>query len=86
MSIRTTAAAPALDQWIRSRDLENLFGHEFEGDAQPVRTGPPARHLHYPRQTAYGELMSRAKGEADPFDDVIIECRDPATGRSVVPR
>jgi gentisate 1,2-dioxygenase len=67
------------------RYLENLFGQEFEGDAQPIRTGPPARHLHYTWETAYAELMTRAKGEADPFDDVIMEYLDPATGRSVVP-
>jgi gentisate 1,2-dioxygenase len=67
------------------RYLENLFGQEFEGDAQPVRTGPPARHLHYRWETAYAELMSRAKGEADPFDDIIMEYVDPSTGRSVVP-
>jgi gentisate 1,2-dioxygenase len=29
--------------------------------------------------------MSRARGDADPFDDVIMEYLDPATGRSVVP-
>jgi len=67
------------------RYLENLFGQEFEGDAQPLRTGPPARHLHYRWETAYAELMGRAQSDADPFDDVIMEYRDPATGRSVVP-
>ena len=67
------------------RYLENLFGEEFEGDAQPVRTGPPARHLHYRWESAYAELMSRAKGEADPFDDIIMEYRDPASGSSVIP-
>ena len=67
------------------RYLENLFGQEFEGDAQPLRTGPPARHLHYRWETAHEELMSRAQGEPDPFDDVIMEYLDPATGRSVVP-
>jgi len=67
------------------RYLENLFGQEFEGDAQPLRTGPPARHLHFRWETAYAELMSRAKGDADPFDDVIMEYRDPESGRSVVP-
>jgi gentisate 1,2-dioxygenase len=67
------------------RYLENLFGEEFEGDAQPVRTGPAARHLHYRWETAYAELMSRAKGEPDPFDDIIMEYRDPATGASVIP-
>lgn len=67
------------------RYLENLFGQEFEGDAQPIRTGPPARHLHYRWETAYAELMRRAEGDADPFDGVIMEYLDPVTGRSVVP-
>ena len=67
------------------RYLENLFGEEFDGDAQPVRTGPAVRHLHYRWETAYAELMSRAKGEPDPFDDVIMEYLDPATGGPVIP-
>jgi gentisate 1,2-dioxygenase len=67
------------------RYLENLFGEEFEGDAQPVRTGPAARPLHHRWETAYAELMSRAKGEVDPFDDIIMAYLDPATGGAVVP-
>ena len=67
------------------RYLENLAMDPYEGETQPVRTGPPARHLHYGWDTAYAELMRRAAGEADPFDDVIMEYLDPATGRSVVP-
>jgi gentisate 1,2-dioxygenase len=50
-----------------------------------VRTGPPARHLCYRWETAYAELVRRSTGEPDPFDDVIMEYLDPATGRSVVP-
>jgi gentisate 1,2-dioxygenase len=57
----------------------------YEGETQPVRTGPPARHLHYRWETAYAELRCRSAGEPDPFDDVIMEYLDPATGRSVVP-
>jgi gentisate 1,2-dioxygenase len=67
------------------RYLENLMMEPFEGETQPVRTGPPARHLHYRWETAYAELQRRAAGEADPFDDVIMEYVDPATGRSVIP-
>jgi gentisate 1,2-dioxygenase len=54
----------------------------YEGETQPVRTGPPARHLHHRWETAYAELQRRP---ADPFDDVLMEYLDPATGRSVVP-
>jgi len=47
-----------------------------------VRSGPPARHLCYRWETAYAELQRRTP---DPFDDVIMEYLDPATGGSVVP-
>ena len=64
------------------RYLENLAMDPYEGETQPVRTGPPARHLHYRWETAYAQLQDRAP---DPFDDVIMEYLDPTTGRSVVP-
>jgi gentisate 1,2-dioxygenase len=67
------------------RYLENLAMDPYEGEQQRVRTGPPARHLHFPFDTAYAALLALAAGPADPFDDVIMEYRDPATGRSVVP-
>lgn len=67
------------------RYLENLAMDPYEGDAQPVRTGPPARHLHYRWETTYAELLRRSAGPPDPFDDVIMEYVDPATGRSVIP-
>ncbi len=68
------------------RYLENLAMDPYEGETQPVRTGPPARHLHYRWETALSpSCMRRAAGEADPFDDVIMEYLDPATGGSVVP-
>ncbi len=67
------------------RYLENLAMDPYEGETQPVRTGPPARHLHYRWETARAELERRAAGVADPFDDVIVEYLDPATGRSVIP-
>ena len=67
------------------RYLENLAMDPYDGETQPVRTGPPARHLLYRWETAYAELQRRAAAPADPFDDVIVEYLDPATGRSVVP-
>jgi gentisate 1,2-dioxygenase len=67
------------------RYLENLEMDPYEGESQPVRTGPPARHLHYRWEAAYAELQRRAAGPGDPHDDVIVEYVDPATGRSVVP-
>jgi gentisate 1,2-dioxygenase len=68
------------------RYLENLAMDPYEGESQPVRTGPPARHLHYRWETAYAELQRRAvAAPVDPHDDVIVEYVDPTTGRSVVP-
>jgi len=72
----------ALDSPI-VRYLENLAMDPYEGEAQPVRTGPPARHLHYRWETAYAELVRRSTGAADPFDDIVTEYVDPATGGSV---
>jgi gentisate 1,2-dioxygenase len=67
------------------RYLENLAMDPYEGETQPVRTGPPARHLHYRWETAYAELLRRSTAAPDPFDDVIFEYVDSATGRSMVP-
>ncbi len=67
------------------RYLENLHMEPFEGETQPVRRGPPARHLCYRWETAYAELVRRSAAEPDPFDDVVMEYVDPETGRSVVP-
>ena len=67
------------------RYLENLAMDAYEGETQPVRSGPPARHRHYRWETAYAELLRRSAGEPDPFDDVLVEYLDPVTGRSVVP-
>ena len=47
-----------------------------------MRTGPPARHLHYRWEAARAELQRRAP---DPHDDVLMEYVDPATGGSVIP-
>ena len=67
------------------RYLENLHMDPYPGEQQPVREGPAERHVHYPWAEAYAELLRRAAGEPDPVDDVLMEYRDPATGRSVVP-
>ena len=67
------------------RYLENLYMDPYEGEQQPVREGPPARHLHYRWADSYAELLKRAAGEPNPFDDVLMEYRDPKTDRSVVP-
>ncbi len=67
------------------RYLENLHMDPYEGEQQPVREGPPSASVYYRWADSYAELLKRAAGEADPFDDVLMEYRDPRTGRSVVP-
>ena len=67
------------------RYLENLRMDPYPGEQQPVREGPPARHVHYRWADAQAELLRRADGEASPFDDVLVEYRDPSSDRSVVP-
>lgn len=67
------------------RYLENLFIEPYADERQPVRPGPQTRPIHYPWDAAYAELLRRAGGETDPFDDVLMEYVDPATGKSVVP-
>jgi gentisate 1,2-dioxygenase len=51
-----------------------------------VRGAAGARRLiHYRWQAAYDALVQLAEVESDPFDDVILEYVDPATGRSIFP-
>ena len=44
------------------RYLENLHMDPYEGEQQPVREGPPTRHVHYRWAESYGELLRRAAG------------------------
>jgi len=45
----------------------------------------PGRLIHYRWQAAYAALRQLAEVESDPFDDVILEYVDPATGRPIFP-
>ena len=45
----------------------------------------PGRLIHYRWQAAHAALEQLAEVESDPFDDVILEYVDPATGRSIFP-
>jgi len=65
------------------RYLENLFGEPYPKEQQP--TGGDVARVHFPWKEAYGRLLEQARHEADPYDDVIIEYRDPVTGRSLLP-
>lgn len=66
------------------RYLEALF-MEPQAAGGPAEE-PPLREAHFPWAESYAELERRAaSGDADPFDDVIVEYRHPETGRSVYP-
>jgi gentisate 1,2-dioxygenase len=67
------------------RYLENLHMDPYPGEQQPVREGPPTRHVHYRWADSYAELLRRASGAGSPFDDVLMEYRDPISGGPVVP-
>src|SRR5260370_29503266 len=64
---------------------ERCFG---AAGLRPVRSSAsarPERLIHYRGQTAHAALVQLAELEANPFDDVIMEYVDPASGRSVFP-
>lgn len=63
---------------------------KMEPRAKAVETTASAgscagRTLHYRWDDAYCELLRRANDPASPFDDVIVEYRDPVSGASVLP-
>jgi gentisate 1,2-dioxygenase len=66
------------------RYLENLHMEPYPEERQPVG-GDGARRLFFPFADAHAALLARAKGPADPCDDVLVEYQDPVTGRSLVP-
>ena len=43
------------------------------------------RTIHYKWDDAYRRLLQQAESSASPYDDVIVEYRDPLTGASVLP-
>jgi gentisate 1,2-dioxygenase len=64
------------------RYLENLFGEPYPEEQQP--TGGDAARVWYRWKDWHARLLEQARQEPDPYDDVIIEYRDPVTGRSVL--
>ncbi len=67
------------------RYLENLYMEPYPEERQDLGGGGHARRVHFPWADAYATLLARAGGPADPFDDVIVEYRDPVTGNSLLP-
>ncbi|MBI4611164.1 MAG: cupin domain-containing protein [Candidatus Rokubacteria bacterium] len=66
------------------RYIENLVMEPYPADRQPIG-GHAGRVIHYPWEVAWEALSRLAEHEGDPFDDVIMEYRDPMTGRSLLP-
>jgi len=51
----------------------------------PTGVGGAPRTIHYKWDDAYGRLLRQAESAASPYDDVILEYRDPLTGAPVLP-
>lgn len=68
------------------RYLELLKTEPRADTIETTSTASVARRtIHYRWDDMYRELLSRADREASPFDDVIMEYVDAATGESVLP-
>jgi len=64
---------------------ERCFGAAGLRPVRATADAQPQRLIHYRWERAYAALLQLAELEANPFDDVIMEYVDPATGRSVFP-
>jgi len=58
---------------------------ETSAPDEPRRTSREPRTIHYKWDDAYHRLLQQAESAANPYDDVIVEYRDPLTGASVLP-
>jgi gentisate 1,2-dioxygenase len=70
--------------WQIVRFLENLTFEPYPDEQQPA-LGSPGRDIYFPWTDAYAALLKRAEQAPDPFDDVLLEYVDPATGSSLRP-
>jgi gentisate 1,2-dioxygenase len=70
--------------WQVVRFLENLTFEPYPDDQQPtLRT--PGREIFRPWSETYPALLQRAEQAPDPFDDVLLEYVDAATGGPLRP-
>jgi gentisate 1,2-dioxygenase len=70
--------------WQIVRFLENLTFEPYPDEQQPALRSP-GRDIYFPWTEAYAALMKRAEQAPDPFDDVLLEYADPASGGSLRP-
>jgi gentisate 1,2-dioxygenase len=71
--------------WQIVRFLENLTFEPYPEEQQPALRSP-GRDIYFPWAETYATLLERAKQAPDPFDDVLQEYVDPASGGSLVRR
>src|SRR5436309_15984927 len=70
--------------WHVMRFRENLPYKPYPDEQQTVgRT--PGRDIFHPWSETYPALLHRAEQQHDPFDDILMEYVNPATGGSVRP-
>jgi gentisate 1,2-dioxygenase len=70
--------------WQIVRFLENLTYEPYPDEQQMVQRAP-GRDIFHPWSEAYPALLRRAEQQHDPFDDVLQEYLNPATGGPVRP-
>lgn len=70
--------------WQVVRFLENLTYEAYPEDRQ-TEMRSPGRDLLHPWSEAHAALLRLADEEPDPFDDVLLQYRDPVTGGSLRP-
>ena len=70
--------------WQIVRFLENLTFEPYPDDQQSALRSP-GRDIYFPWSDAYAALLKRAEQEPDPFDDILLEYVDPASGSSLRP-
>jgi gentisate 1,2-dioxygenase len=70
--------------WQIVRFLENLTYEAYPEDRQ-TELRSPGGDLFHPWSDAYAAVLRLADEEPDPFDDVLLQYRDPGTGGSLRP-
>lgn len=73
--------------WVDILDSPVVRYLEILSMEHPTEMPPPDRSLniHYHWADMEAELERRATEDGDPYDDVIVEYRDPKTGSTVLP-
>lgn len=67
------------------KSMHAMYFEPYAANQQPVAGGWPEaeRDLAYPWARADGELRALVKGAPDPYDDFVLEYRNPVTGSPI---